>query len=70
MYTSDNEGYFMEGYWGLPDCTSSNWWPYSVKPYYQNPDVCLCPMATKLGYDVDPALWLREAEWMAHFKDY
>lgn len=54
MYTGDNEGYFMEGYWGLPDCASSNWWPYSVKPYYQSPDVCLCPMATKLGYDVDP----------------
>ncbi len=54
MYTGDNEGYFMEGYWGLPDCSTSNWWPYSVKPYYQTPDVVLCPMATKIAYGVDP----------------
>jgi prepilin-type processing-associated H-X9-DG protein len=52
MYTGDNEGYFPEGYGGLPDCATHNWWSYSVKPYYQSPDVCLCPVATKLGVDI------------------
>ncbi len=52
MYTDDNEGYFMEGYWGLPDCASSNWWPQALKPYYSDPDVCLCPVATKFGLHI------------------
>lgn len=52
MYTGDNDGSFMEGYWGLPDCTSSNWWPQAIKPYYSDPHVCLCPVATKLGVDI------------------
>jgi prepilin-type N-terminal cleavage/methylation domain-containing protein len=49
MYTGDNEGYFQEGYWGLKDCVSSNWWCNAIKPYYSDPDLCLCPMAVKPG---------------------
>jgi prepilin-type N-terminal cleavage/methylation domain-containing protein len=55
MYTTDNGGFFQQGYWGLPDCSSPNWWLQAIQPYYQNPDVCLCPMATKLAYEADPA---------------
>jgi prepilin-type N-terminal cleavage/methylation domain-containing protein len=51
MYTGDNNNYFQQGYWGLADCTSANWWIYAVRPYYQSSDVCLCPTATKLGYE-------------------
>ncbi|MHC4912459.1 MAG: type II secretion system protein [Planctomycetota bacterium] len=57
MYTTDNRGYFQQGYWGLPDCATANWWLQAIKPYYQNPDVCLCPMAAKLGYDANPAYY-------------
>jgi prepilin-type N-terminal cleavage/methylation domain-containing protein len=46
MYTGDNQGYFMEGYWGLPDCTSSNWWVQALQPYYTDPHVWL-------GLDID-----------------
>ena len=55
MYTGDNEGYFPEGYEGKSNCEtattqeSSNWWPNAIKPYYSDPDVCLCPMAVKPG---------------------
>jgi prepilin-type N-terminal cleavage/methylation domain-containing protein len=32
MYTGDNEGYFQQGYWGLADCGSSNWWVQALQP--------------------------------------
>jgi prepilin-type N-terminal cleavage/methylation domain-containing protein len=62
MYAGDNDGYFQEGWQGLPNCpcedaSCSNWWIHALKPYYQDPHVCLCPMATKLGWDVDPAFY-------------
>lgn len=52
MYTGDNRGYFQQGYMGLPDCGSPNWWIHAIKPYYADSDVCLCPMATKLGVEI------------------
>ena len=61
MYTGDNRGYFQQGWEGLPvdncpgcQAACSNWWIHAVKPYYGDPDVCLCPMAVKLGYDANP----------------
>ena len=54
MYTGDNDGYFNEGWGGIPPCGSpspatSHWWIDALKPYYQNNDVCLCPMANKIS---------------------
>ncbi|MHC4389459.1 MAG: type II secretion system protein [Planctomycetota bacterium] len=49
MYTDDNDGYFQQGYRGLPGCGTHNWWLQAIKPYYSDPHVCLCPMATKFG---------------------
>ncbi len=51
-FLKDNNGYFQEGYWGLPDCVSTNWWFHALNPYYQNQNLCLCPMAAILGNDV------------------
>jgi prepilin-type N-terminal cleavage/methylation domain-containing protein/prepilin-type processing-associated H-X9-DG protein len=50
MYTGDNDGYFQKGWGGAP--ADSFWWLEAVMPYYKNPDVCLCPMATRHGYSV------------------
>jgi len=53
MYTDDNDGYFQEGYAGQANkCGNWNaghWWVDALKPYYQNNDVCLCPMASKFS---------------------
>lgn len=57
MYTQDNNGYFQQGYMGLKDCSSSNWWMHATKPYYLDCDICLCPVADRLGYDVDPGYY-------------
>ncbi|MHC4365709.1 MAG: type II secretion system protein [Planctomycetota bacterium] len=62
MYTSDNNGYFQQGWEGLKNCgcqgrPCSNWWIYAIKPYFVDPDICLCPVAAKLGYDVDPGFY-------------
>jgi prepilin-type N-terminal cleavage/methylation domain-containing protein len=57
MYTEDNKGYFQQGYMGLPDCTGANWWLQAIKPYYQSLDVCLCPLAKKLGYEENPGYY-------------
>lgn len=62
MYTGDNQGYFQQGWDGLPNgpCGSiacSNWWIHAIKPYYADSDVCLCPMAMKLGYDENPRFY-------------
>ncbi|MHC4572036.1 MAG: type II secretion system protein [Planctomycetota bacterium] len=50
MYTGDNDGYFQKGWGGGP--ADSFWWLEAVMPYYKNPDVCLCPMATRHGWNV------------------
>jgi len=39
MYTRDNNGYFPEAAWV---------WQQAVRPYYTDPKICVCPMATKL----------------------
>jgi len=61
MYAGDNDGYFQEGWGGLPVCIEDNvgshWWIHALKPYYQDPRVCLCPMATKWGWDVSKNLY-------------
>lgn len=57
MYTADNNGYFQQGYMGLKDCDGSNWWVYAIKPYYVDPDVCLCPVAARIAYDADPGYY-------------
>lgn len=44
-YTADYEGYFWEGYGG-PSGTA-NWWMDSLRPYYNDPKIRFCPMATK-----------------------
>ncbi|MHC4572460.1 MAG: type II secretion system protein [Planctomycetota bacterium] len=65
MYTGDNDGYFQKGFGGTP--ADSFWWLEAVMPYYKNPDVCLCPMATRYGWDV--GLGERGAKfyaWSAH----
>jgi len=60
MYTSDNDGYFQEGYMGVAgQCGNTgkdgaNWWIDALKPYYQNNDVCLCPMASIFSEDKNP----------------
>ncbi len=79
MYTGDNDGYFNEGFMGKPPCTSykddSNWWIDALKPYYQNNDVCLCPMASKFSETMHPGAigakfyawssmgWITEERW-------
>ena len=50
MYTGDNEGFFQKGWGGTP--ADSHWWMAALKPYYKNQDLCLCPMATRYGWDV------------------
>jgi hypothetical protein len=51
-FLKDNNGYFQEGYAGLPDCSSTNWWFHALKPYYQNQTLRLCPMATVMACDI------------------
>ena len=62
MYAGDNDGYFQQGWQGMINCPCdgvdcSHWWMHALKPYYQDPRVCLCPMATKLGWDVSPSIY-------------
>lgn len=81
MYADDNDGYFQEGFIGKPPCNdsqwreSSHWWVDSLKPYYQNNDVCLCPMASKFSPTKNPGAigakfyawssegWITEDRW-------
>lgn len=73
MYTSDNDGRFQQGWDGLPvegcgNCGKpcSNWWIHAIKPYYKSPDVCLCPMAVKTGWEVDKDIyWESGATFLA-----
>jgi prepilin-type processing-associated H-X9-DG protein len=50
-YAADHDGYFHEGYLGTSDCMA-NWWMHAMKTYYENQDLCLCPMASMFGADV------------------
>ncbi|MHC4571939.1 MAG: type II secretion system protein [Planctomycetota bacterium] len=48
MYTSDNDGYFQEGWGGGP--AASNWWMSATRPYINNMgDFRCCPMAANLN---------------------
>jgi prepilin-type N-terminal cleavage/methylation domain-containing protein len=51
MYLQANEQHFQAGYLGDEDCRSQ-WWLESVRPYYKDEDVCVCPTANKLSCDV------------------
>jgi prepilin-type N-terminal cleavage/methylation domain-containing protein/prepilin-type processing-associated H-X9-DG protein len=74
MYAGDNDGYFQEGWGGLPVCIydveGSHWWIYALKPYYQDTRVCLCPMAVKTGWEVDRVFYWEGGAtflaWSAH----
>lgn len=52
-YTADYDGYFCGGWQGRPgasganDADNSNWWPTATLPYYKEPKIRCCPMATK-----------------------
>ncbi len=73
MYTSDNDGYFQQGWEGLPvdgcygcEKPCSHWWIHTVRPYYGSPDVCLCPMAVKTGWEQDESYyWESGATFLA-----
>jgi len=48
MYTDDNDGRFVSGLGG--ECMGGAmgyWWMTSLKPYYRDKKIRLCPMATK-----------------------
>jgi prepilin-type N-terminal cleavage/methylation domain-containing protein len=56
LYTSDNNGYFMDGsvpqssgYWwpGGNGGGMGSWWFISLEPYYKDQELRICPMATK-----------------------
>ena len=48
MYTGDNDGYFQEGWYDTaPVSMEKDMWMEALRPYYQEPDLRLCPMATK-----------------------
>jgi prepilin-type N-terminal cleavage/methylation domain-containing protein len=75
MYNGDNNGHFWEGWQGLPNCPCggidcSHWWMNALKPYYQDPHVCLCPMAVKTGWEVDRVFYSEGGStflaWSAH----
>ncbi len=75
MYTSDNSGYFQQGWQGLRNCPCdgiqcSNWWMHAIKPYYTDPHVCLCPMAVKAGWDENQSIYWEGGAtflaWSAH----
>jgi prepilin-type N-terminal cleavage/methylation domain-containing protein len=52
-YTGDYDGYFCGGWQGRPGSTGagnaddSNWWMDAFRPYYKEPKIRCCPMATK-----------------------
>ena len=43
MYASDNDGYFCDTSGGH----SAKWWKIPLEPYYKDPVLLTCPMATK-----------------------
>jgi len=48
MYTGDNDGYFHAGWYNTPPATTrEEQWMEALRPYHQEPDLRLCPMATK-----------------------
>jgi hypothetical protein len=55
MYADDWDGKFMQG-WIPGECTGDNspkvYWMESLRPYYKEGDLRVCPMATKPGTEV------------------
>lgn len=48
MYTDDNNGYLMRGYAGTAaTATTRDTWLGSLRPYYSDPELRVCPTATK-----------------------
>jgi len=53
-YTGDYDGYFMQGYTGTGKYPreKGRWeWMNALRPYYSDPKMRLCPMATKFIWD-------------------
>lgn len=50
MYTDNYEGSFPPGWW-----TPRGMWMSRMRPYYTDRKICLCPKATKLQSDGNPA---------------
>jgi len=49
MYTDDHDGSFMNGWMDLPTVPPEpeHMWMEALRPYYKQPDLRCCPMATK-----------------------
>ncbi len=48
MYTGDNNDYFQKGWVDDPGgYAGGHKWPITLMPYYKNPKIRFCPMATK-----------------------
>jgi len=48
MYTDDNNGYLMRGYAGnVGSATVNDTWIGALRPYYSDPEIRVCPTATK-----------------------
>lgn len=53
-YTGDHDGYFMQGWTGTAEYPweRGKWiWINALRPYYDDPKMRLCPMATKFVMD-------------------
>jgi prepilin-type N-terminal cleavage/methylation domain-containing protein len=62
MYAGDNDGYFQEGWGGLPVCIEDNvgshWWMQAVKPYYQDPHACVSAQWQQNGGGMCPRAFI------------
>jgi len=47
MYANDNEGYFC----GFSTGGAEHWWPIALLKYYLQPDLRVCPMASRFWTD-------------------
>jgi prepilin-type N-terminal cleavage/methylation domain-containing protein len=68
MYTTAHDGSFMRGCDGGPwgEGGMGYWWMDSLRPYYKEDKLRLCPLATKLYVDggrVPFGAWLAHDEW-------
>lgn len=53
MYTTDNDGFFWEG-WEGGDYRNSNWWMNALRKYYSDiGKIRCCPTATKVRFEPD-----------------
>ena len=50
MYTGDNNDYFGEGWY---EDGKEHQWMHTLRPYYKNTDLYLCPMATKSLWEIE-----------------